>query len=158
FDPQKLLAFQERYMQGLSRNDKTALALPYLMNSGVITGPCSNEDKEKLAQIVQAAGDRIKVAGDILEYVYFFKPDERLTYDEAAFEKRIRKPPEAAGLLSRFREKLASATAFDAASLELLVKNFIEAEGISGGQIVHALRVAVTGKAIGFGLFDSLAI
>jgi glutamyl-tRNA synthetase len=26
------------------------------------------------------------------------------------------------------------------------------------GDIVHAVRVAVTGKAVGFGLFDTLAI
>jgi glutamyl-tRNA synthetase len=34
----------------------------------------------------------------------------------------------------------------------------VESEGIDAAQIVHALRVAVTGKAIGFGLFDALAI
>ena len=33
-----------------------------------------------------------------------------------------------------------------------------QAEGVQLGQIVHALRVALTGKAIGFGLYESLAI
>ena len=32
------------------------------------------------------------------------------------------------------------------------------AEGIKIGQIIHAVRVAVTGKSIGLGLFDTLAI
>ena len=35
---------------------------------------------------------------------------------------------------------------------------FVEAEGIKIGQIIHAVRVAVTGKAVGFGLFEGLAI
>jgi glutamyl-tRNA synthetase len=34
----------------------------------------------------------------------------------------------------------------------------VQAKGIRHGQIIHALRVAVTGKTTGFGLFDSLAI
>src|SRR5262249_7005694 len=158
FDPQKLSAFQERYMQALSVNDKAALALPYLEKIGMIAAPCSTEDKDKLLQVIQAAGDRIKVAGDILDYADFFRPDNHLSYDEAAFEKRIRKPAEAAGLLSKFRDRLANAPAFDAPSLEQLLQDFIKREGVGIGQIIHALRVAVTGKAIGFGVFDSLAI
>ena len=35
---------------------------------------------------------------------------------------------------------------------------WVSAEGIKIGDIVHAVRVAVTGKAVGFGLFDTLAI
>lgn len=35
---------------------------------------------------------------------------------------------------------------------------FVASEGIKIGQIIHAVRVAVTGKTIGFGLFDILAI
>jgi len=81
-----------------------------------------------------------------------------LRYDEAAFEKRIRKPPEVAGLLRKFRDRLGALEPFDAATLDKEMQDFIRAEGIAIGQIIHALRVAVTGKAIGFGLFETLAI
>ena len=36
--------------------------------------------------------------------------------------------------------------------------SFVEDQGIKIGQIIHAVRVAVTGKAVGFGLFEGLAI
>ena len=36
--------------------------------------------------------------------------------------------------------------------------DFMAAEGIKIGQIIHAVRVAVTGQSVGLGLFDSLAI
>jgi glutamyl-tRNA synthetase len=158
FDPKKLLAFQERYMQALPLDDKSALALPYLQKSGSVPSPCPPEDLARLRQIMEAAGDRIKVAGDVLDYAGFFARDGLLTYDEAAFEKRIRKPAEAVGLLARFRNRLATAPDFDAGSLERLLQDFIQQEGVGIGQIIHALRVAVTGKAVGFGVFDSLAI
>ena len=34
----------------------------------------------------------------------------------------------------------------------------MEEQGIKIGQIIHALRVAVTGKGVGFGMFETLAI
>ena len=158
FDPAKLVAFQERYMQALPVEKKIELTLPFLERARVVDVPPAGEARSILEQVIEAAGDRIKVAGDILEYSGFFVSDARLEYDENAFEKRLRKPPEAAELLARFRDRLAGAQRFDAAALDALMHEFVEAEGIKIGGIIHAVRVAVTGKPIGFGLFESLAI
>ncbi|MBY0525628.1 MAG: glutamate--tRNA ligase [Gemmataceae bacterium] len=158
FDPKKLFAFQERYMQRLPVEEKTAMALPYLERAKLIASPPSAEAKQTVMEIVRAAGDRIKTAGDVLDYADFFVADDQLAYDEAAFEKRIRKPPEAVGLLRKFAERLSTASAFDAASLEKLLQDFVQAEKIEPPQIIHALRVATTGKAIGFGLYESMAL
>jgi glutamyl-tRNA synthetase len=157
FDPKKLLAFQERYMQALPLDERVERTLPFLQKAGLIAD-CSAPVRERVRRIVELAGERIKVAGDILDYAAFFLPDERLTYDEAAFDKRIRKPAEAVPLLQKFKDRLAAAQAFDAPALEKLLNDFAGAEGIKNDQIIHALRVAVTGKAIGFGLFDTLAL
>jgi len=158
FDPKKLWAFQDHYMQELPFDRKVAMALPYLEKTGLAPSPAPLEARELLTLIVRAAGERIKTAGDILDYTDFFERDERFSYDEQAFDKRIRKPPEAAPLLKKFRERLVEAKPFDAATLEKLLQDFIQAEGVNIGQIIHALRVALTGKAVGFGVFDSLAI
>jgi glutamyl-tRNA synthetase len=157
FDPQKLMAFQEREMRKLPLEEKVARVLPFLERAGLLADQTAAV-REKVRQVVQAAGERLKVAGDILEYAGFFLPAERLPYDAAALEKRLRQPPEAVPLLQRFRARLAQAPAFDPASLERLLHDFVQEEGITPGQIIHALRVAVTGKAVGFGLFDALAI
>ena len=153
-DVKKLVAFQDRYMQRVSVEEKVGMVLPYLEKAGLASGA----DREKVALIVKAAGDRIKVAGDILDYADFFVPDEQLPYDESAFDKRIRKPAEAVGLLRKFRAVLADSPAFAAASLEKRMDDFIQAEGIMKEQIIHAVRVAVTGKAVGFGVFEALQI
>ena len=100
----------------------------------------------------------MKVAGDILQFDDFFVPNDQLSYDEKAFEKRLRKPEEAIPLLSKLRSRLAEAEPFDAENLEKVLKGFVESEGIKIGQIIHALRVAVTGKGVGFGMFETLAI
>ena len=61
--------------------------------------PC--EVGPKLTRIVAAAGDRLKVFGDILAYADFFFLDE-VAYDEKAFKKNLLKPG-AVELLARFR-------------------------------------------------------
>ena len=35
---------------------------------------------------------------------------------------------------------------------------FVESESLKIGQIIHPVRVAITGKAVGFGLFDAMEI
>jgi len=157
FDPQKLWAFQDRYMQRLPLDEKVKLALPFLERAGVITASPSPEVISKVRAILAAAADRIKTAGDILGYADFFVADEQLPYEEKSFTKAFGKPG-AAGILARFKERLAAAEAFDPASLEALLHAFVEAEGIKIGEIIHPVRVALTGKMVGFGLFETLAI
>ena len=158
FDPKKLLAFEERYMQALPMAERTALALPFLERAGWIGSPPSPAERDLARDIVAAAGDRLKLAGDVLDYEEFFVADDALVYDEKAFEKRLRKPPEAATLLAELRDALAATPTFDTSGLEALVHAFVEARGLGLGAVVHAARVAVTGKSIGFGLFDILTL
>ena len=94
--------------------------------------------------------------GDILLQATFFFGED-VTYDDKAFAKRVRAPG-AAERLADYRGWLAAQTAFDAAALEAGTKEFVETRGIGMGDIVHAVRVATTGTAIGPGLFDCLSI
>jgi len=94
----------------------------------------------------------------VLDYPEFFVADDELEYDEKAFDKRLRKPDDAAPLLRKYRDRLAAADPFDPPTLEQHLHEFVESEGIKVAQIIHAVRVAVTGKAVGFGLFETLAI
>jgi len=158
FDPKKMLAFQERYMQALPEEQKVEMVLPYLRKARLVPDPPPDSSRPLLLRVVEAAGDRIKVAGDILDYSGFFVADAELAYDEKAFEKRLRKPAEAAGLLGELRSELAAVDRFDEAALEGLLRGFVESRAIKLGQVIHALRVAVTGTAVGFGLYESLAI
>ena len=144
FDPKKLWAFQDRHFQALSPERKVALVLPFLQTAGLLPlpsptgrgaggegpgvrlreacpGTCPNH--AKLLRILAASGDRIKVAGDILAYAdFFFFADEQLTYDEKAFDKRVRAPG-TAEFLAKFKDRLAAAEPFEPATLEKLLQS-----------------------------------
>jgi len=154
FDPPKLLSFQDRYMQQLDMKKKVARTVPFLQKAGLISDPPDCDTAPRLTKILEAASDRIKVAGDDT----FFKSDDQIEFDEKAFTKRIRKPEDAVALLTEFKDQLAGADNFEPEALEKLLKGWVEAKEIKIGQIIHALRVATTGGAVGFGMFDTLSI
>lgn len=157
FDPEKLTAFQERYMNRLPVEEKTALVIPFLEASDLAIDP-KDLDAARVLEIVRCAEDRLKIAGDILNFDDFFVADEALEYDDKAFQKRLVKPDNAGHLLSEFIKVLHGFDKGDADSYEHLVKSFVEQMEIGIGDIIHALRVSLTGKAAGFGMFDTMAI
>ncbi|MCL2117408.1 MAG: glutamate--tRNA ligase [Planctomycetaceae bacterium] len=158
FDPQKLMAFQEKHMQQKSVDEKYALCLPFLQKAKYVGEAIDAAMEAHIKRVIAAAGDRVKLAGDILDFDEFFVADDQLQYDEAAFEKRLTHDPVAVQLLSEFRERLAVHEPFTAASLEQLLHAFVGEKQVKIGQIIHALRVAVTGKSTGVGMFEALAI
>jgi glutamyl-tRNA synthetase len=158
FDPKKLWAFEDRHFQRLPTKQKVALMVPFLKRAGLIASPTPCEVGEKLARIVEASGDRLKTTGDVLAYAdFFFVPDDKLVYDDKDFAKRVA-PQASKDLLAKFRPVLAAARPFEVGPLETALKQFLEAEGVKIGDIVHTLRVATTGKSVGPGVYDCLAI
>ncbi|MDO4551347.1 MAG: glutamate--tRNA ligase [Planctomycetia bacterium] len=157
FDPAKLMSFQERAMQKLPLEEKFAGVVPFMIQGKMISEENLNTEKSKILALLTAAADRIKVFGDILDYSDFFVNDSELIYDTAAFQKRIMKDG-AKELLGKYAEKLKAITEFTAQNTEESMRIFLEEEHIKTGDIIHALRVAVTGKTVGIGMFETLEI
>jgi glutamyl-tRNA synthetase len=152
FDCQKLLAFQDRHFQLLPLPRKLDMVTPFVEKAGFADAP-----KERIQAVLRAAGDRVKIAGDILSFDEFFLHDDAFPYDEKALEQHLRQG-DGAALLEKFRDRLIAVEPFDVPTLEKLMHDFTASENIKINQIIHPVRVAVTGKTIGFGLFDTLAI
>jgi len=155
FDCAKLMAFQQEYMKHVPLAEKVARVLPLLEKAGIV-GKVDEAVREKVARVVTALGDRLRVFGDIVLQAGFFFADPA-GYDEKAFEKRLRAPG-AAERLRDYREWLEAQTAFDAPALEAATAAWLSELGLGLGDIVHAVRVAVTGTAVGPGLFDCVAV
>ena len=130
--------------------------LPFLERAGLVTAPVSDSARAYIARIVEALGDRIKVFGDILLQATFFFGDE-VSFDDKAFAKRVLAPG-AVERLADYRGWLAAQTGFDASALEKGTQELMAAKGLGLGDIVHAVRIAVTGVPVGPGLFDTLAV
>ncbi len=158
FDPQKLLAFQARWMSELDTKKKVAMVLPYLQQAGWIPNPPPCSISEHLTRVVTAAADRIKVAGDILQFDEFFLPDDQFSLDPTAFQKRIVGEPQAIEMLRACKTIIENQTTWETASLEADIKTMTETANVKLGVCINALRIALTGKPSGVGVFDAFAI
>ena len=159
FDPKKLFAFQDHYMQVLPVNQKVAKVLPYLQRAGLVSVPPPCSISDKLTAIVTAAGDRIKVAGDILSTwsANFFREATAVEYESTALQKWLN-TPESVYRLTEFGEVLRNCDKFDAKSLQNVVQDFTVGHDIKINDLTQPLRVAVTGASTGFGMFETLEI
>lgn len=157
FDPAKLLAFQARRFGQLSTTEKQAACLPFAQRGGLIP-EADQASLARLDAVIAGAGDRIKVAGDILDHDDFFTSCADLKYDEKAFAKRMQNDPDAVEHLQKFRTQLETLEPFDATHTEKALLAYMEEAGIKHKHIIHALRVSTTGRAVGFGMFETLEI
>ena len=89
FDPKKLWSFQDHYMQELSIDQKVAMTLPYLERAGVVETPATEAVRAAAASDRGCWGTGSRWRGISWTSKIFFIPDERLAYDEAAFEKLL---------------------------------------------------------------------
>ena len=62
--PLKLTAFQQHYMNELPTKQKVARALPFLQRAGLVDSPPPGDTSPQLTPVVEAAGDRVVIAGD----------------------------------------------------------------------------------------------
>lgn len=188
FDPAKLFAFQEKHMLQLPLENKYSRVLRYLFAAGLIASdqvgstsfadlpdemprdlplsiPCCpalspEQVRTTIEQLILAASDRIKVSGDILDFADFFADDHDFPIDEKVWDKRVIQDVNAPGLLKELRERFAAIPEieFTAQTTETLLHEFLEEKQIKPAQIIHALRVATTGKGVGLGMFETFQI
>jgi len=143
-------------LTSLSTDEKLPLMLPYLRQAGLVADPPGPQQREIVRRVIEASGDRLKVAGDILAYADFFLVAEP-EMDPEAVAKRLATPG-AKAHLEAFAARLATVEPFEPGPLEEALKATAEAAGAKVGDLVHPVRVAVTGRSVGPGLYDCLAI
>ncbi len=156
FDADKLFWLAGEYMRLLTLEEKCAGVLPFMQKAKLIADPPEPAALDRLKQVVQACGDRIKLFSDILTYgAFFFTQDP--AYDLAALKKRVHKEGVPA-MLAELIELLKVWQPFDKATLEQELHAFCQERNLKAADVNHALRVSVTGVPVGPGLFDCLVI
>lgn len=157
-DPDKLFAFQSHWMNEVPLDEKVERCGGYLRAAGLVADPGDPATRSRIAAVVTALGERLKLFSDILDADCFFK--DEIEYDEKNFAKRVAKEgiPELLAEFTRERlEPLAEAD-WTLERLEAELNAFSEAKGGSSGLLIHALRLSTTGQAVGPGVYDCLVL
>lgn len=118
--------------------------------------PAAQGDNAYLDAVIEVMQERVKKWSDIPEMVGFFFADE-YAYDEAAVEKRLRKEG-ALDLLSALRAAYAALDPFNAETTEAALRALANERGVKPAELIHPVRIAVSGIPHGPSLFHMLEV
>jgi glutamyl-tRNA synthetase len=156
FDAKKLQHFNAEYIRALDADTFVARARPYFAH-----GHATEAVLRPLAELVR---DRVRLLTEVEPMVDFLREDA-VAFDDASWQKHVVKHGDrAAAMLDAAAERLADAE-WEAAAVEAALLDaataagFVNAEGrpqMSKAQ--GPVRVAVTGRAVGPPLYESLVV
>jgi len=156
FDQQKLQWINGEYIQKMDIDSRTKAVIPFLEEAGLINEELSPEKYEWIKQIVEAVGDRLKTLAQITDYADFFFVDE-VEYDQDAVKKHLMKEG-IADAMNGLKAKFVETDPFDATNLESAIQSYADSAGLKAGKLIQPLRVALTGKPVGPGIFETLIL
>jgi len=162
FDPQKLLWMNGEYIRKMKPYDLTTGALPFIIKENLVQGNTDEEVKHWVENILTKAisleQEKIKLLKDIPYLIsYMLKDDlENEDYEEEAKEK-VLKVSGVKQILSDCRDRLARLQDFSEEKIEKEIRNYTKESGKKTGEVFHPIRVAVSGRTRGPGLFALLS-
>ena len=153
FDINKLIWMNGEYMRAKKMEDLIPLVVPRLKEKGVIG---DSYDKARLGEVVELFHPRAKTITELADSAAPFFTDE-VDYDEAAVASVLAKE----GIKAKMEAviaKFSSLKTFDPQILEACVRDLASESGVKAADLIHPIRVAVTGRKVGASLFETISL
>ena len=155
FNPEKLDWMNGQYIARLPVDQLAAAALPFLEDAGLDRSPLVI-DTPRFYRLLELLRPRAKRLTDIVDGARPIVSDT-VEYEPDALEKHL-SSPDIAGHLTALVQALHTAVPFDEPHVEAAVRGTAAARGVKAGALIHATRVAITGRTTSPGLFELLAL
>ena len=149
-NPKKLLWLNQHYIKN-SDNEK----LIFMLNSFFDDMNISIDSGPDLSDLVSVQKDRIETVKDLAEHSTFFYEDFK-KYDEKMAEKYLQPV-----LLKPFKElyeEFDNNTSWDNENIKSILNKLAEEFDIKIGKLAQPLRVAITGKNVSPGIYDTVRL
>ena len=161
YDPDKLLWMNGVYIRKLPLTELVERTLPYLERPEVEGGlPDSVKrplDRAYTTHVLALEQERLKTLGEAAERIVFFYLDE-LTYDTSLLIQKNMDAPRTREALIAARDILAGLEQWEHVSLETPVRELATTLGLKPGQMLGALRAAVSGSPATPPLFQMMEV
>jgi glutamyl-tRNA synthetase len=152
FSLDKLRWINQQYIKQTEVSRLTDLLWPLLKEKGWLD---DNYDRNHLTDIVKLYQNRMATLNEFLERTdYLFMED--FTVDPQAREEHLSQ--DHAQAFNRLAHRLAASEHFDLKTVEKIFRAVVTELGIEASDLVHPVRVVLTGKAIGIGLFETMSL
>jgi glutamyl-tRNA synthetase len=156
YDLKKLTWINGHYLREQDLDKITQAALPFFQQKGLIAGEINPEIYERIKAATGVVRDRVKTLAEVADAAYYFFRDD-FSYESKGVDKHFKKE-KAATILQEGKACLAGLDDFSVSGIEEVYRNLTERLQIKTADIFHPTRLAVTGRTVGPGLFDLMAL
>lgn len=165
-DPEKLNWYNGQYIRQLAPLDLAARTLPFLQESGLVGPDPDASTLSYIGQVLQLEQERMRTLreaafptedGKPALADFFLLDDDQYAFDEKAVQKRLLRPG-VDEVLRGVRDGFAALDVFDVTTTEGVVRAIAEGKDVKAADVIHPVRVAVSGRTTGPGLFEILAV
>ena len=156
FNPGKLDWFNQQYLMRLAPDELARRVKPFFEAADLWSDDLSGDRHAWFFAVLELFRPRARRLDEFAAQSRFFFVD-RIEYDSAAVTKHLR----VAGMdehLLALDAAYGVLDSFDVASTELALRAVAESRGVKAASLIHAVRVAVTGKTVSPGLFEVLSL
>lgn len=150
FDREKLEWINGEWLRKLNLKEVIKRLEIYLKDNGFDVN-----DSDYLSEVIKAMGNRANKLKDFIEIGRYFFTDE-FDYDEKGLKKRIY--PGVEERLKKLITKFEELDSFNEESMENALRYLSEECGCKAGELIHPVRLGVSGMTFGPGLFELLEV
>ncbi|MGA8657640.1 MAG: glutamate--tRNA ligase [Chthoniobacterales bacterium] len=151
FDLNKCNWLNGQYIIQMPLSRFRELSEPFIHKAGIVV-----HDESYLLRVLEIVKEKIKLFRDVPEWINYFFTEE-FSYDPESVGKTLYK----AGALDRLRslgERYQALGEWSAERLEVGLKELAAGLGCKTGELIHPIRVAVSGKSVGPSLYHMLEV
>ena len=151
FDLEKLNWMNGIYLRHLPIDRLVDGAMPLLQEKGFAA------DRPYVAKVVSLIKERINFVHEIPEFAdYMFGPVT--SYDQEYHAKRWTDGSSTHLLDIAARLEKLAAIEWTTPHIESVVRGYAEEQGLSAGALIHPLRLSLTGRKVGAGMFETMEV
>ena len=157
FNVEKLDWFNQQHIARLPAPELLTRIEPSLREAGLWRDAFAGAERAWLLQVLDLVKPRVKKIDHLVDELKpLLASDDAVEIAEEAAEKHLTR--EISPLLSRLAELYRTEHPASANDVEQLVRSSAQQANVKAAALIHATRVAITGRTVSAGLFELLAI
>lgn len=158
YDTKKMSWINGHYLRSYNIDKLMELIIPFLHKKGIHESPLpeGDIDREKLKKAVLLVREKVWNLEELANGLTYFFHDIP-SYDEKGVEKYF-KNEASASILNEMLKHFKEIEDFTEDVLENCVRSYAQNHGIKAGEVIHPLRLALTGRCMTPGLFEVMSV
>lgn len=152
FSMDKLKWVNAQYIKDMNVSELVDFLAPLLIEKKYIE---EDYDRKRLERIVKLYQRRFATISEFLDRTDYLFLD-KFTLDENAQEKHFSR--DICKQLLELSVRIEGIEEYDAPNAEKVFRSFASASGVEAAELIHPVRIVLTGKTVGPGLFETMEV